>query len=170
MPCQHDCVKHKRIWNENEAKKANQHANKRIIIYLLPFWNDSLILVQVPRWPPVGFVQGSLWFNSPFYLLLVWILNLLSLVEFFGCFEIINFQRSYACKVAVQGKCTCAKKTTFFFHFLSFFLQVESTRVKYVSYGLHQGTNNWESHQWKSVHRHDIIPYSSCLSWPTGTR
>ena len=37
----------KEFWNENEAKRANKHANKRII-YWPPFWNKVYALSQIP--------------------------------------------------------------------------------------------------------------------------
>ena len=37
MPRQH-VENRKEFWSENEAKRANKHANKRII-YWTPFWN-----------------------------------------------------------------------------------------------------------------------------------
>ena len=45
MP-RHHVENTKEFWSENEAKRANKHANKRII-YWPPFWNKVYLVWQV---------------------------------------------------------------------------------------------------------------------------
>ena len=54
MPRQH-VENTKEIWSENEAKKANKHANKRII-YWPPLWNKASKFLSYPSYPGWGSV------------------------------------------------------------------------------------------------------------------
>ena len=51
MPRQH-VENTKEFWSENEAKRANKHANKRII-YWPPFWNKVYVLLA--HWQEILF-------------------------------------------------------------------------------------------------------------------
>ena len=60
MPRQH-VENTKEFWSENEAKRANKHANKRII-YWPPFWNKVYVLLPVvPDLIDESVMKKNLW-------------------------------------------------------------------------------------------------------------